>query len=656
MYCLTRLDSASISGYGSVELSSRRIFRFSVIRPFGRSLLAASLLLFHWSAPAEERTPTNTFFLPKSPVAAAYVLGRLSNAELIAAPRSEFVYVALLQRQGLERKYRLEGLEGLSELRHTDSLTELRNALIQLDKRGEESADTLRDLLPILLQAPRQELAAQRASLIGLATKSQLPLTRQMAYAACITAEASPEPLWEESQPKPAQLVDLVLAVPFLQQPSLRTEFYSRLEPLVQSADGTQVRRAAIIAIVSIPAHQAGTFDTLAGLVQAGSERDTAIASLLRIPQKFWSKEHAGPLATNLVQHLQSVPAADRTSSPFLNALQLATDLASLLPEDDARALGQKLRSLGPTIIVLRAVYEQMRFDKQLIVVEAGKPVSITLQNDDAMPHNLALILPGSLEEIGQAAEKMPAEPDAQGRLYVPASPKLLYATRMIAPGQNGQLAFTAPAERGDYPYVCTFPGHWRRMAGILAVVKDVDAYLASQTQSLQPKITEWKLGDLALDLANIGPRQNLEEGREFFTKLACVQCHKLGEQGYGYGPDLSDVFVKYKNDRASVLQQILEPSKVIEDRYRNYNFDLKGAEPVLGMVVKEDADTVTVQTGPADSLIQTFKKSAILQRRPQNSSPMPVGLLNSLTKEQILDLLAYLESGGRAYKHAHNQ
>jgi putative heme-binding domain-containing protein len=191
-------------------------------------------------------------------------------------------------------------------------------------------------------------------------------------------------------------------------------------------------------------------------------------------------------------------------------------------------------------------------------------------------------------------------------------------------------------------------------MVGTLAVVKDVEAYLASHSESQQPKITEWKLEDLAPELSKVAYGRNLESGKSLFTQLACVQCHKLGKQGYAYGPDLTEVLARYKNDRASVLQQILEPSKVIEERYRNVNFELKGAEPVTGMVLKEDSQTVSIQTGPADSLIQTLNKSEIQQRQPQTSSPMPVGLLNALSKDQIFDLLAYLESGGNTDTHAH--
>ena len=109
------------------------------------SLLAGAVigaLVFTRSLAADSQS----FFLPQNPVAAAYVLGRLSNQELIAAPRGEAVFIALLKRAGLERKYRVEALEGLAKLRKTDPLTELLNGLIELDKAGEASANSISDL------------------------------------------------------------------------------------------------------------------------------------------------------------------------------------------------------------------------------------------------------------------------------------------------------------------------------------------------------------------------------------------------------------------------------------------------------------------------------------------------------------------------------
>src|SRR5438445_6730258 len=133
---------------------------------------------------AEAATQQTNFFLPQNPVAAAYVLARLSNQELIAAPRSEFVYVALVQRPGLDRKYRIEALQGLATIRHTDPLSELMRSLSELDKKGETTQDALRDLLPILLESKPVELASKRETLINLAAQSQLGVTRDIGFAA----------------------------------------------------------------------------------------------------------------------------------------------------------------------------------------------------------------------------------------------------------------------------------------------------------------------------------------------------------------------------------------------------------------------------------------------------------------------------------------
>lgn len=606
-------------------------------------------------APAEEEAPKPTFFLPKSPTAAAYVLNRLSNKELTAAPRSEFVYVALLQRAGLDRKYRLEALEGLAKLRHTDPLGELIGGMTELDKKGEDILPVLRELGMLLLQNKPAELAAKRFALAKVASESQLALSRQTAYAGLITGDGSAEKTWAELESNPARFVDLLLAVPLLRDPGLRAPLYSKVEPLVRRPEPPETRRAAIIALGAIPGHDTETLTTVAGLLKSGTERAAAVETLQRLPRKAWARDAAEPLLASLLAYLQSVPVDQRTEPESVSVFQFASDLVSLLPPDKAGSIGKALRAIGVSVFVVRTIPEQMLYDKSLIAVEVGKPVELILINDDAMPHNLAVVMPGAAEEIGQAAEKMAPEPDAQGRLHVPDSPKVLYATRMVESGRQAKLSFTAPTEAGDYQYVCTFPGHWRRMVGTLAVVKDVEAYLASRAAAPEPAMTEWKLDDFAPELAQGTTGRDLLRGKEFFSKLACVQCHKLGGEGISYGPDLNDVFARYKNNRAEVLRQILEPSLVISNRYVNFQFELKDGDSVTGMIVKEDGETVTIQTGPSEALVQTVKKGEIKERQPQASSPMPAGLLYTLTKDQIFDLLAYLEAGGKLPSHDHS-
>jgi len=627
--------------------------------PVVAAILATLLFISVASAQNSSATnaPAKSFFLPKNPVAAAYMLGRLSNKELIEAPRSEFVYVALLQRKGLDRKYRVEALTGLAKIHQTDPLTELTAALRDLDKKGADSTEALRDLAPLLLQNKPEIIAAQRAQLDQLAEQAQLPITRQITFAALESADRSLDPNWRKHQDNPERLADVVLSIPWLRDPVIRAAAFEKLNPLLQRKEAGDLRRAAIVAVASVPGNESFVFKKLAGLVrdaQSGiDDRDRAaiIASLQKIPKKLQPVDEIEPLLAALMNWLPAVSPEARTEADFINALQFADELASSLPPEKGRPLQKTIRGLGPAVAVIRAIYEQMLFDKTLVVVEPGKTVQLILQNEDAMPHNLAVLAPGSIEEIGQAAEKMPPEPDAQGRTYVPDSPKVLQATPLVAPGQTARLVFTAPTEPGDYPYICSFPGHWRRMVGTLAVATDVDAYLASHAAA-QPKITEWKLEDF--DLSRAGTGRNLTKAKELFSKLACIQCHKLGKDGYAYGPDLTDVLARYKGDRAAVLDQILDPSKTIADRYRNYEFEMADGESLFGLIVKEDPESITIQTGPADTLIQTIQKPQIKGHRAQTSSLMPVGLLNTLSKEEILDLLAWIETGGAIPPHAH--
>ena len=512
----------------------------------------------------------------------------------------------------------------------------------------------MRNLATLLGEIKPADLATKRPALEKLAEESQLALTRQIAYAALLTADQAGAGTWEKAEAQPTTLADVVASIPLILDSGVRQALYPKIEPLLRRPDLPDVRRSAITSISSIPGHAAESFAALSALLRSGTEPEATVASIQLIPRKAWATNEVVSLIDFLVPYLTSIPIDKRADPEALNAFQLASDLATLLPADRSRSVTKALRDLGTATFVVRTVPEQMLYDKTLLVVEVGKPVQIILHNEDAMQHNLVVVAPGATEEIGMAAEKMPARPDAFLRVYVPDSPKVLYATKLLDPGERTKLTFSAPSEPGEYPYLCTYPGHWRRMVGTLAVVTDVDVYLAGHTNT-EPKITEWKVVDFAGELGKLQAGRDYLSGRELFTKLACAQCHKLGPEGYNYGPELTEVFKKYKNDPAAVLQQILEPSSVIDPRYRNCRFNLKSDDSLTGIILKEDTESVTVQSGPSEALIQTVKKSEIRERLPQLSSPMPIGLLSALSKAQVLDLLAYLEAGGQARPHEHH-
>lgn len=115
-----------------------------------------------------------------------------------------------------------------------------------------------------------------------------------------------------------------------------------------------------------------------------------------------------------------------------------------------------------------------LAYDTKTFTVKAGEKIKVTLENKGAIPqpHNLLLVKPGSLQKVGALANGMLTDPQAMTKDYIPESEDILHHTKLIQPGQSGSIEFTVPDEAGDYPYLCTFPGHWMIMQGTMKVEK----------------------------------------------------------------------------------------------------------------------------------------------------------------------------------------
>jgi putative heme-binding domain-containing protein len=301
-----------------------------------------------------------------------------------------------------------------------------------------------------------------------------------------------------------------------------------------------------------------------------------------------------------------------------------------------------------------------MAYDKETVVVKAGKPIEIVLENTDLMPHNFVIAQPGAMEEIGQAAEATATQPDAQARHFVPPSNKILLASRLLQPRQSQKLSFTPPTQPGVYPYVCTYPGHWRRMYGAMYVVEDLDQYLANPEAYLaahplpikddllkdRRARTEWKFEDLAAAVQGMEHGRSHGNGKQMFQVAACVACHKLDGVGTEIGPDLAQLDPAYKP--IDILRELLDPSAKINEKFQTYGFQTDSGAVVSGLVVAETADTVKIVENPlVKAQAVELKKSQITERQKVPVSIMPKGLLDKLTREEILDLIAYLAARG---------
>ena len=127
--------------------------------------------------------------------------------------------------------------------------------------------------------------------------------------------------------------------------------------------------------------------------------------------------------------------------------------------------------SRNSKVIKIGVIKNEMEYDLKTFTVEAGTTVEIVFENLDFMQHNFVVGKSGALKTIGEAADKLASSPRGAEMQYVPDIPEVLFATKLVDPQKTERLTFTVPETPGDYPYVCTFPGHWSIMNGVMKVV-----------------------------------------------------------------------------------------------------------------------------------------------------------------------------------------
>lgn len=157
-----------------------------------------------------------------------------------------------------------------------------------------------------------------------------------------------------------------------------------------------------------------------------------------------------------------------------------------------------------------------------------------------------------------------------------------------------------------------------------------------------------WTVEDLAADLAAPLDGRDFERGRALFEEASCVTCHNLEGRGGSVGADLSGVGSRYSE--LELLRQIVEPSAVVREEHRLHRIELRDESLYVGLVVSETEDELVL----AESLQEpdatvTLPLAEVLSREELELSAMPTGLLATLTREEVLDLLAYVAAEGAA-------
>jgi putative heme-binding domain-containing protein len=138
---------------------------------------------------------------------------------------------------------------------------------------------------------------------------------------------------------------------------------------------------------------------------------------------------------------------------------------------------------------------------------------------------------------------------------------------------------------------------------------------------------------------------RDFKNGEKMFSAGMCVACHRIGTNGGGIGPDLTNV--GKRSDYKSMLESILQPGLIISDQFAQHELKLKDGGTVLGRVVTEDdAEYGLVQSGFEPLKLKTVKKGDVVSKSLSKHSMMPPALINSMNPEELKDLIAYMVAG----------
>ena len=140
--------------------------------------------------------------------------------------------------------------------------------------------------------------------------------------------------------------------------------------------------------------------------------------------------------------------------------------------------------------------------------------------------------------------------------------------------------------------------------------------------------------------------RRNFENGKRSFAAALCASCHRFDGQGGATGPDLSSAASRFGTH--DLLDSIINPNRVVSDQYESSIVSRKNGDVLNGRILFEENGELHISVNPLDpDQVTIVKNSDVKSVEPSPISPMPPALINILNKDELLDLFAYIKSGG---------
>ncbi len=166
--------------------------------------------------------------------------------------------------------------------------------------------------------------------------------------------------------------------------------------------------------------------------------------------------------------------------------------------------------------------------------------------------------------------------------------------------------------------------------------------------ETLEPSrqfVRDWRAQDIAISPSELASGRSTERGEQLYRELGCIECHRLRGEGGGAGPELTESAPKLS--LAELIEAIVEPSRKIAPEYASTLLVTSDGRRLEGRIERETEQLLVLRTNAAFAQPVAVQKSDIEERAPSQLSIMPRGMLNTLVRDEILDLLAYIHGDG---------
>jgi putative heme-binding domain-containing protein len=198
-------------------------------------------------------------------------------------------------------------------------------------------------------------------------------------------------------------------------------------------------------------------------------------------------------------------------------------------------------------------------------------------------------------------------------------------------------------------------------MYGVMVVVADLDEWLKNPIEPKDPVgsnrsfVQAWKIEDFEDDLEAALRGRTFEIGERLFAEATCALCHKMNGMGGAVGPELTDALKRWKGDRLGVLREILDPSHKIDPKYSVQVIYTVDGLVVSGIVKAEDKSSISILENLEAKEPMVIDKDDIDEQVRSSKSMMPKALLDRFSRDEILEVLSYIEHAHEHKHHHHN-